>query len=345
MGLSILSAVIMTGSTLCAANSDPVRLGLRASQWSLANQMDDLSYQNICTAYGILMVARATGDKELRKGIEKAFRPYLLDGVNPHLDNAGKNIAHRWFGFLPLELYRQTENPDYLERGIELAEQQYDNADANGMPEYTHRWYVDDVYGAATMQSLAYACTGERKYLERAVNQILSYSRRLQGDNGLFYHGPESQFYWGRGIGWCAAAFVEVLAVMPHTHTKRNAVLTAYRRLMNALLAYQGTTGMWHQLVDDPESWPETSCTGMFLYGMSRGVKAGWLPDKSYDTAANKAWTALSGYVDKRGRLREVCIGTSRGDSREFYLARPRTTGDAHGQAALLWAAASFIDP
>ena len=327
-----------------ALNKDATRVGLRAAQWSLANQTENLSYQNVCTAYGILMVARATDDKKLRKGIEKAFRPYLLDGKSPDRDNAESNKAHRWFGFIPLELYRQTKNPKYLERGIELAERQYENEDANGMPEYTSRWYVDDIYGATTMQSLAYACTGEKKYLERAVKQVLTYSERLQNDDGLFYHGPESKFYWGRGIGWCASAFAELLAVMPEIHPQRDVVLAAYHLLMKALLAYQGPKGMWHQLVNDQESWPETSCTGMFLYAMSLGVNNGWLPEEGYGDAVKKAWPSLASYVDEQGRLEEVCVGTGRGSTREYYLARPRLTGDPHGQAGLLWAAYTFID-
>jgi unsaturated rhamnogalacturonyl hydrolase len=323
---------------------DAANTGIRTAQWSLVNQMNNLSYQNVCTAYGILMVARATGKVELTEGIEKAFLPYLLEGRSTDQDNAKSQKAHRWFGFIPLELYRQTKNPKYLELGIELAERQYANADSNGMPDYTGRWYVDDIYGATTMQSLAYSCTGDKKYLDRAVKQVLTYSGRLQNDDGLFYHGPESKFYWGRGIGWCAAAFAELLAVIPETHPERGKVLTAYRRLMDALLIYQGPEGMWYQLVNDHSSWPETSCTGMFLYSMSQGVNNKWLPEKEFKAAVRKAWTALAGYVDGQGRLTEVCIGTGRGGTREYYLARPRQTGDPHGQAGLLWAASSLID-
>ena len=326
-----------------ALKEDPATIGLRAAGWSLANQMDNLSYQNVCTAYGILMMARVTHNKELLKGIEEVFRPYLLEGKSTDQDNAKTQKAHRWFGFIPLELYLQTKNPGYLERGIELAERQYENADSNGMPEYTGRWYVDDIYGATTMQSLAYACTGEKKYLERAIKQVLTYCNRLQNDNGLFYHGPESKFYWGRGIGWCAAAFAELLKVMPENHPEREKVLTSYRLLMKTLLTLQGPDGMWYQLVDDHGSWPETSCTGMFLYSMSLGLNKGWLPKKGYKSAVKKAWPALAGYVDEQGRLTEICVGTGRGATREYYLARPRQTGDAHGQAGLLWSASSLI--
>ncbi len=319
------------------------RVGVQAARWSLANQMDNMSYQNMCAAYGILKIAAATGDEQLRRGVEEAFRPELLEGKNPHRDNARNRPPHQWFGFVPLELYRQTRNPDYLKRGIELAEEQYHNADENGMPAYTARGYVDDIYGATTMQSLAYACTGEEKYLERAVRQVLFYAEHYQEPGGLFYHGPRSPFYWGRGNGWCAAAFPEVLAVMPDDHPKRDDVLAAYRLLMDALVEHQGPDGMWYQLVDDHDSWPETSCTAMFLFAMSEGVRHGWLPAEPYGAAVAKAWPELAGYVDEQWRLREVCVGTGVGRNRQHYLDRPRRTGDAHGQAPLLWAAASLL--
>lgn len=326
-----------------AATPSPREIGGRAAGWSLSNQMTNLSYQNMCVAYGILKLAAVAHDEELRQGIETALRPYLLEGASPIRDNA-KALPHRWFGFVPLELYRQTQNPRYLARGLELAEAQYADADTNGMPVYTPRWYVDDIYGATTMQSLAYACTKEPKYLERAVKQVLTYTEKLQEPNGLFYHGPESKFFWGRGNGWCAAAFGELLSVLPPAHPKREKVLAGYRRMMDALLTYQSPEGAWRQLVDDPATWPETSCTGMFLFAMSEGLKRGLLPKEKFGPAVGKAWPALAGYVDEAGRLKEICVGTGRGTNTTHYLNRPRQLGDPHGQAGLLWAAASLAE-
>jgi rhamnogalacturonyl hydrolase YesR len=326
---------------LGAATNSPGEIGRRAAEWSLANQMQSLNYQNVCTAYGILKVAAATGDGKLRRGVEAAFKEYL-EGADPNRDNATLP-PHRWFGIIPLELYRQTKNPAYLRRGLELAERQYADAGADGLPGYTPRWFVDDIYGATTMQSLAYACTEEEKYLDRAVRQVLTYVQKLQQENGLFYHGTEAKFFWGRGNGWCAAAFAELLGVMPPAHPKREAVLAAYRRMMEGLLARQSQEGMWRQLVDDPQSWPESSCTGMFLFALGEGVKSGWLAKEKYGPAVTKGWAALAGYVDDRGRLREVCLGTNHGKTAQHYLDRPRQTGDAHGQAGLLWGAAGVM--
>jgi rhamnogalacturonyl hydrolase YesR len=113
--------------------------------------------------------------------------------------------------------------------------------------------------------------------------------------------------------------------------------------MMTGLLKYQAGTGMWRQLIDDPESWPETSGTAMFTFAMVTGVKYGWLNGSEYGPAARKAWLALTGYIDEKGNVREVCAGTNKGNERQFYLDRPRNTGDLHGQAPVLWTATALL--
>jgi len=204
--------------------------------------------------------------------------------------------------------------------------------------------YVDDIYGATTMQSLAYACTGDEKYLERAIQQVLFYSEEFMQDEGLFYHNvEEAPYFWGRGNGWCAAAYAELLSVMPDDHPKRDQVLSYYYRMMEALVKYQGPEGMWYQLIDDHDSWPESSCTCMFLFSMIEGIKIGLLPSKPYTEIVEKGWQGLSEFIDAEWRITEVCAGTSYGEEREWYLNRPRLIGDPHGQAALLWSASSKL--
>jgi rhamnogalacturonyl hydrolase YesR len=75
----------------------------------------------------------------------------------------------------------------------------------------------------------------------------------------------------------------------------------------------------------------------MFSYAMSVGVNHGWLDEKDYKSAVQKAVKALCAHVDREGRIREICIGTGQTDDVEFYLKRPRTLGDFHGQAPFLW--------
>ena len=99
---------------------------------------------------------------------------------------------------------------------------------------------------------------------------------------------------------------------------------------------------MWHQLLDSPESFPETSCTGMFLFAMASGLNRGILSEAEYKATVIKGWNALASYVKDNGKTRSVCIGTNARNSEFHYLKRLRKTGDFHGQAAVLWASGAM---
>ena len=113
--------------------------------------------------------------------------------------------------------------------------------------------------------------------------------------------------------------------------------------MMAALLKYQGKDGMWRQLIDHDEAWPETSSSAMFTFAMITGVKNGWLDAATYGPAARKGWLAVIGYIDQNDNTVEVCEGTNKLNGLDFYLTRRRKTGDFHGQAPVLWAASELL--
>src|SRR3546814_7953914 len=110
--------------------------------------------------------------------------------------------------------------------------------------------------------------------------------------------------------------------------------------MMESLKGYQREDGMWNQLIDEPDFWAETSGSAMFTYAFIVGLKQGWLPANDYAPAARKAWLALVSYVDERNNVTEVCIGTGKKNSKQYYHDRQRLAGDYHGQAPYLWCAA-----
>jgi rhamnogalacturonyl hydrolase YesR len=193
------------------------------------------------------------------------------------------------------------------------------------------------------VQVQAYRATGDRKYLDRAALEMSAYLDRLQQPNGLFYHAPDVPFYWGRGNGWAAAGMTELLRSLPKDHPKRARILDGYRKMMASLLKFQRPDGMWRQLIDHPEAWPETSSTGMFTFAMITGVKEQWLDAKTYAPAARRAWLGLIGYIDANGDISNVCEGTNKLNDLQYYLNRARKTGDLHGQAPILWAASALL--
>jgi rhamnogalacturonyl hydrolase YesR len=199
------------------------------------------------------------------------------------------------------------------------------------------------MYMLTILQLEAYRATGDKKYLDRSATEMSAYLDKLQQPNGLFFHAPDVPFFWGRGDGWVAAGMAEMLRDLPADHPQRARILKGYNTMMAVLLKYQGKDGMWRQLIDREDSWPESSSSGMFTFAMITGVKNGWLDAGTYGPAARKAWIAVTGYIDQNSDVTSVCEGTSKKDDLEYYFERRRKTGDYHGQAPILWSASALL--
>ncbi len=318
-------------------NTSPEEIGNRVVS-NIVDRYYGWRYQKACTYYGALIFADATGDTGITRQLQEGFRPYYDGKRKPHRGHVDYNV----FGIWPFELYRQTGDERYLQIARDLAEDEYRNPRADGLTELARFW-VDDMYMVGSLQVQAYRSTGDRVYLDRAAHFLRVYVDTLQRSNGLFHHREDAPFFWGRGNGWAVAALTEVLLVLPEEHPDHAPLMEAFRQMMQTLASFQGEDGMWHQLIDDPGSFPESSSTGMFLFGFISGVDRGWLPVEEYRETIEKGWEALASYVNDKGEAMNVCIGTNAKNSRKHYLNRPKTNGNFHGQAAVLWASAAMV--
>ncbi len=330
------------------AGTDPREVGKRVAERFLATPHMEMNrhgplalhYAHVATWTGALQLAMLTKDESLMQRLVERFQPFLApEGPRvPRMDHVDGTV----FGALPLELYLQARRQPYRTMGLAFADAQWDNPLPDGLTSQT-RWWIDDMYMITALQLQAWRATGDAKYLERTAREMVAYLQKLQQPNGLFYHAPDVKHFWGRGDGWVAVGMADVLRELPVKHRLRKPIMAAYQKMMATLLAHQADTGMWRQLIDKPESWPESSSTAMFTYAFITGVRNGWLREDTYGPAARKAWIALAGYLTADGDLREVCVGTGKRDDQQYYLDRPRAVGDAHGQAPLLWSADALL--
>ncbi len=340
------------------AGTSPAEVGKRVSENIIVRKFDFetnprrqvVIYPEICAWYGALNVAKLTGDAHLQERLVRRFDRFLTPEGATRISTAN-HVDYRVFGAVPLEIYIQTKNKKCLTLGKGLADAQWENPTADGI---THeaRYWVDDMFMISAVQVQAFRATGEQKYLDRAALATATYLDKLQQPTGLFFHAADSPFYWGRGCGWYAAGMTELLSELPADHPKRARIMAGYKTMMASLLQFQSAGGLWRQLLDKPESWLETSGTGMFAYAMVTGVKRGWLDEKTYGPAARKAWLALVAELDADNNVKEVCVGTNKGFQEvgpdldkqlQFYLARKRVAGDLHGQSPILWTAAALL--
>jgi unsaturated rhamnogalacturonyl hydrolase len=338
------------------AGTSPQEIGKRVAENFLARKFEFeqgkrefVIYPEVCAWYGSLEVAKLTGDDALKEKLIRKFDPLLTTQSNRISQNA--HVDYRVFGVVPLEIYLLTHDTKYLDIGKSLADKQWENPTPDGITSEARYW-VDDMYMIPAVQVQAYRATKNKIYLDRAALTMAAYLDKLQQPNGLFFHAADSPFFWSRGNGWYAAGMAELLSELPADHPKRARIMDGYKKMMTALLKYQGDDGLWHQLIDHPESFSETSGTGMFTFAMVTGVKHGWLDAKTYGPAARKAWLGLVARLDDKANVKDVCVGTNKafqevgGDPAaqlKYYLARDRKTGDLHGQAPILWTAAALM--
>jgi unsaturated rhamnogalacturonyl hydrolase len=301
-----------------------------------------LHYAEVCTWYGALTFSQLTHDDALQKELIRKFEPMMPGGSDPARIPVRHHVDDSIFGVVPLEIAIETKDPKYLAEGKRWADRQWENPQPDGLSGETRFW-IDDMYMLTMLQLEAYRATGDRTYLDRDAKEMVAYLDKLQQPSGLFYHAPDVPFYWGRGDGWVAAGMAEMLRDLPQDHPQRARILAGYRSMMAALLKYQGKDGMWHQLIDHDEAWPESSSSAMFTFAMITGVKNGWLDAATYGPAARKGWIAVAGYVDQNQDVTSVCEGTGKKNDLNYYLARRRRTGDFHGQAPVLWAASALL--
>lgn len=347
LGLSLASS--------CAAQQDyfsnwpagrsPQEVGKRLAEHFVTSPHQygpTIHYSEVCAWYGALTFAQLTHDDALRAELIKRFEPVMPGGAEASLIPTRHHVDDNIFGVVPLEIAIQTHDPKYLAYGRSWADRQWDHPLPDGLSDESRFW-IDDMYMLTILQLEAYRATGDHIYLDRDANEMVAYLDKLQQPNGLFYHAPDVPFFWGRGDGWVAAGMAEMLRSLPANHPQRARILRSYRKMMAALLKYQGKDGMWRQLIDHDEAWPETSSSAMFTFAMITGVKNGWLDAATYGPAARRAWIAVTGYIDQNNDVTNVCEGTGKKDDLEYYLERQRRTGDFHGQAPLLWAASALL--
>ncbi len=301
-----------------------------------------LHYSEVCTWYGALTFAQLTHDDALRGELIAKFDPMMPGGSDQARIPTRRHVDDSIFGVVPLEIGLETHDPKYVSVGKAWADRQWENPNADGSSAETRFW-IDDMYMLTMLQLEAYRATGERKYLDRDAKEMVAYLDRLQQPNGLFFHAEDVKYFWSRGDGWVAAGMTEMLRSLPADHPQRPRIVKAYKLMMASLLKYQGQDGMWRELIDHPEAWPESSSSAMFAFAMITGVKHGWLDAATYGPAARKAWIAVTGYIDQNHDITNVCEGTGKKDDLQYYLERRRRTGDFHGQAPVLWAATALL--
>ena len=300
--------------------------------------------------YGLALAYKATGDARYLQAVQDWADYHIKDDI----DNAISGQKYSFDGYCGfwgpaapvLLLYEATRDERYLRVGEKTCFYIRDKATRTPEGALGHyagnmQIWVDTLFMTCPVQALYAHFTNETWPLDDAAKQLELTAKYARNKEGLFYHmwdskkNEASSVIWGRGNGWVAMSFADLLEYLPRDHEAYSRIVAIYKKQVNALLKYQTSKGMWRTVIDRAETYEETSATAMITYGIAKSVRLGILPDE-YDQVLQKAWKGLTEQVGKSGSVWGTSDGTGPADF-EYYATR--ATGEfSWGTGAYLMA-------
>ncbi len=224
-----------------------------------------------------------------------------------------------------------------------------DGTIARNRPHYNAVW-LDDMFMALPSMAVRSQYANDPKQIDEAANIATGFFKRMwMPEKNIFRHGyvegagSQPSMAWGRANGWAILTMCQLLDFLPENHPKRAEILDIYRKHAAGLAELQGIDGFWHQLLDRPETYNETSATAIFAYALAHGINEGWLDATTYGPVAQLAWEAVSSKINAKGEVEDVCVGTGMGFEPAYYAYRPVSVKAAHGYGPAIWAGAEMI--
>ncbi|HVE58481.1 MAG TPA: glycoside hydrolase family 88 protein [Pyrinomonadaceae bacterium] len=333
-----------------------------------------VSYEWGVTYAGMLLANEATGDAKYRDYVEKRL---TFIGDSAHKFKETSNKYSDWEAKMPLrnliapralddigamcaamiKAKRAGSKADLqplIETAIDhILNKQYrlkDGTLARNRPQANTLWLDDMFMGIPALAQMG-KLTGEKRFFDEAARQVLSFEKKMfNPSKNVFMHGwvesmtEHPQFHWARANGWAFMTEVELLDVLPENHELRPQILDLLKRHAKGLASYQSGSGFWHQLLDRPDSYLETSATAIYTYAFARAINRGWLGAKEYAPMTILAWNAVTTKVNEKGQVEGTCVGTGMAFDPAFYYFRPISPFAAHGYGPVLLAGAEVLN-
>jgi len=280
------------------------------------------------------------------------------------------------FSSLPFEIYERFRNPEYVEPFLSEtrkyqaeALRAYDGVVSYYFPEWAASStpgvgityldpkltpiLIDNAQEYASRLAKAGALSRDSTFFRESADQIERLRRAFRDpETGLWNHGrgwygsaqTTTTTKWGRAQAWILRGLLESLSYLPGASREHKQVAAVLSDLAQSLVRYQDSQGFWHQVVDRPESYQETSSTAFISYYLARAVRQGLLPEKPYRLVSAKAFEALTrDKISVDGVVYGACELTPPLATVEEYLRRRTPVNDPHGVAAVLFSAAGQL--
>lgn len=201
----------------------------------------------------------------------------------------------------------------------------------------------DDTLFMVALFLAAHGRAADRPALvEEAVRQFLVHARFLADPaSGLWFHGWTfegrhnfARARWARGNAWVVAGTLDLIEIAGLEGAVRDYLLGCLDTQLEALIALQSRNGGFHTLLDDPQSYLETSATAGISYALLKAARLG-LADGRARAAGLKALDYVTTKIDRNGLVQGVSYGTRMGHDLQFYRDIPLQP-TAYGQSLAL---------
>ncbi|MGP9437437.1 beta-galactosidase BglB [Ewingella sp. AOP8-B2-18] len=304
--------------------------------------------------YGIYQYYQQTGDDQMRAIIDDWFTARLAEGTPT------KNV-NTVCPFLTLAYrYEETRNPawkPYLERWAEWVMHEMPRTEKCGIQhivynnENSQQMWDDTLMMSVMPLAKIGKLLGRPEFIEEATYQFLLHIQYLMDrQTGLWFHGWTfdgqhnfAQARWARGNSWITVAIPEFIELLdlPEGNATRRYLLQVLESQIAALAACQDESGLWHTLLDDPNSYLESSAAAGFAYGILKAVRKRYI-DSSYAPIAEKAVRGVIKQINPAGELTGVSFGTAMGSDLDYYRQIP-ITSMPYGQAMAVLCLSEYL--
>lgn len=210
--------------------------------------------------------------------------------------------------------------------------------------------WADDLFMGVAFLCRMGKMTGDTKYFDDAANQVLNYTKYLwHPEKQIYYHcyhtdtDEHGVAHWSRANGWILMAQADLLTMLPKNHPKREALIENFKQQVSGVARYQGKNGLWYQILDKTDSYEEITGTAMFVFGIARGVREGWI-DKDFIYVAEQGLKGMMTKMSDDGDVTSICVGTGIMPSLSFYYNRKTQENAPMGEGPVLRALVEMSD-
>ncbi len=342
----ILPGFVQTGISVRSAarkelqrrrKRSPVEVATELAQ-VYGHNLNSVAYIPALALLGRVRLSELTNDDSHLEDVLKIVEPYA-NGKTSSLGSrpSGSTLSgHLIFG----ELAKATDDKRFITLARSAADLGFDD-DGNlreSMP--FHNEMSDAVFMGTPILVQAGRLTGETKYVDMADRHSKFMLKLNLRNDGLHQHSPLDSEHtaWGRGNGFPALGLALSLSDMPADSKHLPSMAAAYRDHLLSMIDHQDEMGMWHQIVDHPESYREFTVTCMTTFAIVRGLRNNWLDRQTFEPFVQRAWESIKCRIGPNGNLVDVCTGTGKQKNRRAYYDRPAILGtdDRGGAMALM---------